>query len=51
MRRDIQFARYIKEEAYSRGLKFIEVDGRATIDENLEKVERHFRFSKNSLQN
>lgn len=45
MNRDIQFAKFIKSEVHSRGLKLIEVDGRATVEDNLAIVENFFELS------
>lgn len=46
MNRDIEFAQFIKNDAQSRGLKVIVVDGRNTIEENFAIVEEHLKLTK-----
>jgi hypothetical protein len=42
MQRDIQFARFVRQQAEQRQLRLLLVDGQNTIGENIGLVERHF---------
>lgn len=45
MERDIQFARFVQQEAEQRGMRVMVVDGAASIAENARMAEQHFNLS------